>query len=353
MAAFSLAVDARDLTHDHRGIGRYARAVLRRLALRDDIELTLLTTGFFPSRRRAGLAAAIGSQRFAVASRIPKGADLVWHPANRTVFSRQGVPNVVTIHDVVPFRYPNPDLKRREHEQLPFLRSAREAQSIIAVSQFGKSEICEVLQIARERIAAIYHGVDGSFTPGEPTPIPQALADREYLLFVGDPQAEPRKNFALLYEAYRTAWPAFDGPALAIVCATDPDRRGVVHLPLITEDARNTQNESLRGLYRGTLALCVASYHETFGMPMIEAMACGAPVLASDASCLPEIGGDAAIYAPPHSVAGWTSELRRIAGEAELRARCRSAGIARAAKYDWDATARAHAALFREVADAE
>ncbi|MDQ2679820.1 MAG: glycosyltransferase, partial [Candidatus Eremiobacteraeota bacterium] len=216
-AVLSLAVDARDLTRDHRGIGRYARAVLRRLAARDDIALTLLTAGFFAGRARADLAAAIGTPQFAHARRIPRSIDVVWHPANRTVFSRRGVPNVVTIHDVVPFRYPPQDMRQREHEQAPFLRSAREARACIAVSRFGKREISQVLKIASERITAIYHGVERSFTPGDALAIPSTLQSQEYLLFVGDPQAEPRKNFEVIYEAYCAAWPAFDGPQLAIV----------------------------------------------------------------------------------------------------------------------------------------
>jgi glycosyltransferase involved in cell wall biosynthesis len=75
-------------------------------------------------------------------------------------------------------------------------------------------------------------------------------------------------------------------------------------------------------------------------------MACGTPAIASRASCLPEIGGDAAYYAPPHDVEAWSAALREIAGNAELRKRLRDAGIAQAARYDWDESARRHAEVF-------
>src|SRR5580692_3987980 len=87
MPPLRLAVDARVIAEDTRGIGRYARAVLRRLVLRDDIELTLLADGFFPQARRAGYTRALGSGTFAVTSRVPKHAEVIWHPANGTFFS--------------------------------------------------------------------------------------------------------------------------------------------------------------------------------------------------------------------------------------------------------------------------
>ena len=168
------------------GIGRYARAVLRRLVVRDDIELTLLADGLFAKRRHATYASALGADGFAVAARAPRRADLVWHPANGTFFSSP-VPSVATIHDAVPFRYPDPDAKRREHAQSPFLRSARTATRVIAISQFGRDELHAMLDLPVERIEVIPHGVEPSFSPGKAEPLPPGLQGRPFLLFVGDP----------------------------------------------------------------------------------------------------------------------------------------------------------------------
>lgn len=344
-----LAVDARDLPSDTRGIGRYTRAILRRLVQQPDIDLTLLALGPFPGRHRARMRAAIGGDRFRIASH-PRGCDLVWHPANGTFF-KSGVPAVVTIHDAVPFRFPASDSRRREHQQAPFLRSAQTASRFIAVSNFGRDELADVFGIPTERTDVIYHGVEPAFSPDASLSLlPGDLRGHPYLLFVGDTgSAEPRKNFPLLYQAYREAF-AQDGPSLVVVGPTDPQVESVRYAGLAAGDATGGGDEYLRDLYCGALALCVPSYHETFGMPMIEAMACGTPVLASRASCLPEIAGDAALYGEPHDAHSWAVILSQIVESAPLRASLRERGLAQAKRYDWNVSARQHADLFFRAA---
>ena len=347
---FSLAVDARVVATDTRGIGRYARAILRRIVGRTDIALTLLLPERLPWLRKNSLAAAIGSSRFRVASRPPAGTQLLWHPANGTFFSAPGAPSVATIHDAVPFRFPNPDLAARERERAPFLRSAREAAQFIAVSQFGASELNDALGIAPDRIEVIPHGVEGSFTSGEPAALPGALRAGEYLLFVGDPGTEPRKNFPLLATAHARAFPNAS-PPIAIAGPRAATYAASCYVGEIRDDIRKSENASLRALYRGARALCVPSFHETFGMPGIEAMACGTPVLASRASCLPEIYGDAACFAAPEDASEWSACLQRIVADDTYHAELRERGLARAARYDWEQSAQAHVTLFRRVAE--
>jgi glycosyltransferase involved in cell wall biosynthesis len=343
-----LAVDARVIAEDTRGIGRYARAILRRLANRHDVALTLLADGPFAVRQRRAYARALRSDHFSVSSRAGAKLDLIWHPANGTFFS-SSLPSVVTIHDAVPFRYPHPDRARREHAQKPFLRSARTATRVIAVSAFGRDELHDVLEIPLDRIVVIPHGVEPSFAPGPAQPLPAGLIAQRYLLFVGDPIGEPRKNFALLYDAYRRVWPNARAPALVVAGPRAPELPGVVHAGNLDDDLVAGANERLRALYRGAIALALASYHETFGMPMLEAMACGTPVIASRASALPEIAGDAALYAPPDDLHAWAAALHRIVGDSALRERLRIAGLDRATHFDWNESAANHLALFRSV----
>ncbi|HEY6326490.1 MAG TPA: glycosyltransferase, partial [Candidatus Cybelea sp.] len=248
-----IAVDARVVAEDTRGIGRYARAILRRLIGRADVELTLLAE--FRLRRRyfAAYARALGSDAFLLAARPGRDCDAIWHPANGTFFA-SSLPSVATIHDAVPFRYPDPDPKRRRHVQDPFLRSARTAARVIAVSSFGRSEVHQLLGVSLERIAVIHHGVDAEFTRGVAEPLPVALRDRPFLLFVGDPVAEPRKNFPLLYDAYRRAWPLDGAPALAVVGPRAPELPGIVHVGNLADDLAGVSGEhALRACYRGAL----------------------------------------------------------------------------------------------------
>ena len=337
-----LAVDATDLASDTRGIGRYTRAILRRLALRDDFSLTLLVRGPFAFRRRNALRAAIGSGRFRVANSA-SGCDATWHPANGTFFATRGA-SVVTIHDAVPFRFPAPDPGRRSHQQAPFLRSAQTASRVIAVSNFDRAELIDVFGLAVDRVDVIYHGVDSYFSPASSAE-KRSPAGEPYFLFVGDPSAEPRKNFATLHDAYRIAFPE-GGPKLAVVGQGDPKIDGVHYAGHAAGDASGEGDAFLRALYRGAIALCVPSYYETFGMPMLEAMACGTPVLATNASCLPEIAGDAALYAPAHDAQSWADALREIVANQALRQQLRAGGLARAAQFTWDESARRHAEVF-------
>ncbi|HEY9085697.1 MAG TPA: glycosyltransferase family 1 protein [Candidatus Tyrphobacter sp.] len=349
--ALRLAVDARTAIEDTRGIGRYLRAILRRLAPHEGVALTLVVGGLRGRGTRTALERALRSQRFEIASRVPRDAQVLWHPANGT-FLRSKAPAVATLHDAVPFRYPPDDRRRRRRDQAPFLRSAQTARRIIAVSNFGADEIHAVFGVPRERIDVIYHGVDPTFTRGEMLSHAPLRAG-EYFLFVGDPEAEPRKNFSLLYEAYRLAWPLLDGPLVAVAGAHAPQLERVVHAGHFIDDLSMKGDGGLRNLYRGALALLVPSFHETFGMPMLEAMACATPVVASAASCLPEIAGTAALFAPPLDANAWSAALRRIATDGDLRASLIASGLERASTFAWKRSAEEHLAVFRRVAESQ
>jgi glycosyltransferase involved in cell wall biosynthesis len=346
--AVRLAVDAREVVSDTRGIGRYERAILPRLARRDDFEITLLLSGPLRARRDA-FTAMLGTDRFRMASDA-RDCEVLWHPANGTFFSSH-IPNVATIHGAAPFRFPDKNPRRRKHQQEPFFRSVQRARKIIAVSNFNRDELIDVFGVNPERIDVIYHGVDPLFAPRPASydDLPAVLR-RPYFLFVGDPIAEEAKNFATLYQAYREAFNASSGPALAIVGRTDPKLHGVTYAGHAGGDSHGDM--LLRALYSNALAVCIPSYYETFGMPMLEAMACGTPVIAADATCLPEVGGRAALYAPPMDTGAWARALGAIAADSTLRSRLRAAGLARAAAFDWDESARRHGDIFLSLCPA-
>ena len=323
-----VAVDAQNLVADRRGIGVYLRAVLPRIIASEACEVTLLVRGL-PILKRRALQRELGCENFSLANRVPPDADVVWHPWNGTFFE-SGTPSVVTIHDVAPFAMPENDPATRSNQQAPFLRSARTARRIIADSVFSKSEIIRHLGVEPQKIDVIPLAADARYAPGRPeSPLPAELVAHPYILYVG--AVEPRKNVGPLVAAWKVAFRPED---LGLLFVTSDD----VPPGVIARTALST--EALRDLYRGALFAAVPSSYEGFGLPALEAMACGAPVVCSRVASLPEVCGDAALYVEdPHDVGDWTAALRELFENAPMRARLRELGFVRAAQFSWDSTA--------------
>lgn len=321
MDALHVAVDARDLARDWRGIARYVRAVLARFALRDDVVVTLVERGPF------GL-------------RAPRNADVVWHPWNGTFFAAR-VPAVVTFHDAVPFRFPAADPRKRRNEQDPWLRSAATAGAFIANSHFTVAEVERFLGVGAARQTVTYLAVERDvFAPeGDVAALPDG---RPYVLFAG--AAEPRKNLATLLAAHALAFP---GDEVALVVAGGAPPPGArVHALGALEPAE------LARWYRGARAVAVPSTYEGFGFPLLEAMACGTPAIASRATSLIEVGGDGCAWIDdPLDAAAWSDALQRTVNHAGLRPAMRAAGVAQAAKFSWDRCAEETLAVLRRAAE--
>lgn len=254
--------------------------------------------------------------------------------------------SVVTIHDLGYLAFPEAHTARRRIElHLTTRWSLRAARRVIAISQATKDDLVRHYGADPARIRVVHHGLSAGFRPAEPERIAEAQArygiDQPYLLYVGTIQ--PRKNLARLIEGFAAAG-AGVGPRTLLVIA---GRRGWLSAPIERRAAElgvedrvrfvgYVPDDDLPALLSGALAFVFPSLYEGFGMPVLEAMACGAPVLASRSSALPEVAGDAALLVDPLDPAAIAAGLARLASDADLRADLRARGLARAAAFTWE-----------------
>ncbi len=262
MTRVHVAVDAHNLARDDRGIGRYARAVLSRAQHDARFRWTFVVRDLFP--RRTAVARAIGESDARVARRVPLDADVVWFPWNGT-FLRTAVPSVATIHDAAPFAFPAAGARRRATEQNPFLTTAATARRILVQSRFTAGEVERRLGVDAARVVVTPLAADPAFCPGPIDALPSDLRGKRYVLHVG--AHDERKNSATLIAAFARAFPGGD---VTLVFTRRP--------PELPPDARVVDapdDVTLVALYRGAALVAVPSTYEGFGLPLLEAMACG------------------------------------------------------------------------------
>jgi glycosyltransferase involved in cell wall biosynthesis len=285
------------------------------------------------------------------------GADVIHAPAY-TAPLWSSVPTVLTIHDVSYERHPEWYPYRRDIARRAFYRrSARAASQVLTDSEFSAGEIAAAYRIPRERITVAPLGVSASFAPSrEVSLLPVGVAP-PFLLHVGD--LHERRNLPVLVQAMLAARRPPPMPPLSLVLA-GVDRGVGDHLRALATDGKagdaivclgTVTDDQLLALYRSATALVYPSRYEGFGLPVLEAMACGTPVIASRAASIPEVLGDAGILLDPDDAAGWADAIGRVVTDEGLRDRMRTAGIARAREFTWARTARLTMDVYRRAAE--
>ncbi len=327
-----LAVDAWNLVDDRRGMGRYVRRVLVDWQNEPDLDLTLIV--------RKPTHAEVLSEEFpyAIETGVHGTFDAVWFPWNAMRFDVPGARSTVVFHDVFAFTEPHRDLIARWREQAPIRRAIERANARAVNSHWSATELARVFKRDASQFTVIHPVPDPFWMPVA------GIRIAPYVLVVAGP--EERKNVPTLVRAFARAFPSGECELVVVgnVSANDGwmlERGGIRYQRVRADD------ETLRSLYSGALAVAVPSLAEGYGIMAVEAMACGAPVIASNAAALPEACDKAAILVPPLDVEAWTFALERIVHDETLRETMREQSRARAARIDRAEPARLMLGLIR------
>jgi glycosyltransferase involved in cell wall biosynthesis len=312
-----------------------------------NVRTRVIGNGFRPWNMSVNLPLALRSE----------GVDLMHATCVPPLYSP--VDYVFTLHCSSMFIRPElfPPLVRWRLKAL-VRQGVHHARKVLCVSEDVLEHAVAYYKVPRERMAVTYNAVGPHFRP-VPEPERKALLarlgiDRRYFLFTG--RMEPRKNVTRLLEAFDVFRREVD-PDMALVLAGNKTWSAgevdatVARLGLAPHliETGHLPNEDLPALFSGATAFVFPSLWEGFGIPVVEAMACGAPVLTSNLSSLPEVAGGAALLVDPLKVDEIAHGLERLACDELLRARLKQAGIRRAADFTWEKTARQTLEAYADV----
>ncbi len=353
-------VDARVISDHFPGIGRYTYHLIRALQVWEEVEIYTLVdataqdsrfpppTSFLPPNR----VLPLDLSPFALPSqwRIPLLArqlpvDLYHSPYYLFPYAIP-LPTVVTLHDAIPSRFPQyfPPLKRILIRFSKYM-ATRKARRILVDSYTTAKDIAQVYKVPPSRMAVVPLAPPPSYRPPSSREIDRVREKYHlppcYFLYVGS--AKPHKNVRLLL----TLWGREALPCPLILA-------GLAHptthdLPPQVRQLGRVPEADLPALYGGAQGVLFPSLYEGFGLPVLEAMACGAPVVYSDIPVLREVAGPGGWPVPPHDVTAWADAVRRLVSDMAWREMLRERGREQAGRYTWEKTAKATLQVYREA----
>lgn len=285
------------------------------------------------------------------------GADL-FHGVHSVVPLACPVPSVVTVHDLAFIRFTE-TFRAYNRAYLDFATrvSVRRAARVLVVSEHTRREVVGLLGVPAERVVVTPNAAREHFRPPERGTLERFRAARglpeQFILYVGT--LEPRKNLTTLLEAYAELardheLPLIVGGGKGWLYDAVFQRLEQLGLRERVRFVGYLDEEELPLWYAAATVFVFPSLYEGFGMPPLEAMACGTPVITSNSSSLPEVVGDAGITIPPHDPAGFAEALDRVLRDPELRQELRERGLVQATRFSWRTTAERTLAAYRDVA---
>ena len=371
-----IAVDGRYIQDHFPGIGRYAYSLIRAMsAASPENEYIVYFDPSVPNSRFdvSGLATPgvlLREMRLSVFSprNVWSWRELVRRDAADVYVSPYYLmpvllpcPAVVVFHDLIARKFPQyiSSVRARAYFRFTLYLSTRRAAAVVTDSGASQRDLADVYRLRPTRLHLVHPGVDQVFYPRSSEESrrvlePYGLPER-YVLYFGT--NKPHKNLPFLVRSWRRVAEALPGQGLGLVIGGHDDSR-----------YRETRDEVERlglggtviflgdfpegllpNLYSRAELFAFPSLYEGFGLPVLEAMACGTPVICSNSSSLPEVTGDAAILLPPCDEVSWSEEIVRLSIDSELRDRLRCAGLKRAGEFSWERSASQLLEVFKKV----
>jgi len=361
-----IAIDARMIRYT--GIGRYIQNLVERLAATDrKNSYGILVNGADAGEAPRGdnirvLTARVDIPVYSLREQallpIEMNAgrpDLLHYPSfNMPLLN--GRPYVVTIHDLIYLdRDSCPSMSAHMYARFMFKRAVKTARRIITVSEYTKSGIVRRLGVAPDKITVIHNGVSASYRPPSARTRERVLSrygiKDEFIFYAGNHQ--PRKNLMRLVDAFA----GMKDTNLRLVLAGKVDPRRAELYNAVRNKGLNDRvlfigevpEDDLPALYSGAVAFAFPSLAEGFGFPPLEAMACGAPVVSSNVTSLPEVVGDAGVMVDPLDTGSIKEGLEKVIGSPTLRSELREKGLERVKKFTWEAAAEKTLRVYEEA----
>ncbi len=351
--AASLAYALKSLIPDELAFFYNAEQGVEPLPGLEKLPTSTVTLGYKPWR----MAVWLGQLAHTPFNRLVPDATL-FHATEHLLMPLRNVPTVLTVHDLIFHHLPqhHKPLNRWYLDRTMPLY-CRRANHIIAVSEATRRDLIDIYQVPAEKVTVVLEAADPRFRPPSAATLKAVRAryklPEAYVLYVGT--IEPRKNLIRTLHAWGELYQVGEAPPWVIVgkhgwlsddfyaALKSSPSRGAVRFTGYVADA------DLPALYAGATAFLFPSLYEGFGLPPLEAMACGTPVLCSNTSSLPEVVDDAALTVDPTDTDAIREALRRILQAADLRAELRSRGLKRAARFSWDRAARETLNVYRTL----